>query len=342
MKIDEVISFLRSCQTPVTIMEVCGSHTASILKNGIRQLVSPSIRLVSGPGCPVCVTTASYIDALIELALLKNHTVLSFGDMFKVKGSTLSLAEAKSRGADISLMLFPLEAIHLAQDNPQQTFIIAAVGFETSSPVYALLADQIVQKGIKNIKLLTALKTMPSILELVCQTESIDAFLCPGHVCAITGTKPFEHLACIHQKPFVVAGFEAEHILAALYEIVVQIKENRHTLTNLYRSVVREAPQPKANRLINQYFESGSAYWRGIGEVENSGLYLRREYEFLDAGSKNLRAEDFPANCRCADVIMGRISPQACPLFAKQCTPESAVGPCMVSAEGACGNAINS
>jgi hydrogenase expression/formation protein HypD len=340
MKLEEVIKALKEYDgRPVKIMEVCGTHTKSIFKNGIRTIISPKIQLISGPGCPVCVTSSSYIDRLVELSLKENYCVLTFGDMMKVKGISLSLTEAKAMGANVKILYSPLSAIAEAEKNREIQYVFAAVGFETTTPVYALLLDEIGRKNIKNLKLLTSIKTILPALSYICENENnIDAFLSPGHVSVITGSRVFEELAETFKKPFVVAGFEGEHILAAVYEIMSQIEENRHQVKNLYTNAVTEEGNKKADFLIRQYFEPADDVWRGIGKIEKSALTLRAEYGFYDAGSGSKEGiEELPAGCRCTDVILGRISPSDCPLFKKACTPLHAVGPCMVSAEGACG-----
>lgn len=323
----------------IKIMEVCGTHTSSIFKNGIRSLLSPKIQLISGPGCPVCVTSSAYIDKIVEYSLREKHCVLTFGDMMKVKGTKLSLTEAKAIGGKVKILYSPLAAIQTAFDDPDTMYIFAAVGFETTTPIYALMLEEIINKSIKNLKLLTSIKTIIPALHFICENEKeIDAFLSPGHVSAITGSKVYQELADQYHKPFVIGGFEGEHILAAVYEIVAQINHNRSEVKNMYVSVVTEAGNDKANCLINQYFESADDDWRGIGIIEHSALRIKEEYSEYDAGSSfEIHQESLPKGCKCTDVILGRINPIDCPLFKTVCSPLSAVGPCMVSTEGACG-----
>lgn len=340
MKLEQVINALKEYDgRPVKIMEVCGTHTKSIFQNGIRTIISPKIQLISGPGCPVCVTSSSYIDRLTELVLKEGYCVLTFGDMMKVKGSSMSLTEAKAMGAKVKILYSPLSAVAEAEKNAEIQYVFAAVGFETTTPVYALLLDEIQKKNMKNLKLLTSIKTILPALSYICENENtIDAFLSPGHVGVITGSRIFEDLANTYKKPFVVAGFEGEHILAAVYEIMTQLKEKRHQGKNLYTNAVTEEGNQKANSLIQKYFEPADDVWRGIGTIEKSALSLRSEYSFYDAKrSKEDGKEELPPGCRCTDVILGRINPSQCPLFQKACTPLHAIGPCMVSAEGACG-----
>lgn len=323
----------------IKIMEVCGTHTSSIFKNGIRSLLSPQIQLISGPGCPVCVTASAYIDKLVDYCQRDNNCVLTFGDMMKVKGNRYSLTEAKAVGGSVRILYSPLSAVKMAMEEPGTNFIFAAVGFETTTPIYALMLEEIIRNNIKNLKLMTSLKTILPALSFLCEMEeNIDAFLCPGHVSVITGCSNYKDLAEKYHKPFVVAGFEGEHILAAVDEILRQIRKNQFTMKNLYTSSVTEDGNQKALAITDKYFEAADDYWRGIGIIENSGMKLRKEYEEYDAGSRITDyTENMPKGCSCQDVILGRITPAECPLFKTVCSPLNAIGPCMVSTEGACG-----
>lgn len=341
MEIREIIDYLKSYDgRELKLMEVCGTHTAAIFKNGIRSLISPKIKLISGPGCPVCVTPTAYIDKCIEYAMKSDHVLLTFGDMMKVPGTNESLSEAKGRGAaNIQLMYSPFEAVEKAQQHPELTYVVAAVGFETTAPAYALMIQEAEKKGISNIKLVTALKTAIPALHWICENqEDIDGFICPGHVSVITGSRVYDELASLYRKPFVVTGFEAEHILASLYRIVKQIENNDGHTENLYRNAVKDDGNPKALAVMDKVFQTGPAMWRGLGIIEDSGLYLKDEYAVFDGGSRELYADmELPAGCGCADVIVGRINPDQCPMFGENCTPLKPFGPCMVSSEGACG-----
>ncbi|MDO4486166.1 MAG: hydrogenase formation protein HypD [Bacillota bacterium] len=341
MEIREIIDYLKSYDgRELKLMEVCGTHTAAIFKNGIRSLISPKIKLISGPGCPVCVTPTAYIDKCIEYAMKPDHVLLTFGDMMKVPGTNESLSEAKGRGAaNIQLMYSPFEAVEKAQQHPELTYVVAAVGFETTAPAYALMIQEADKKEIINIKLVTALKTAIPALHWICENqEDIDGFICPGHVSVITGSRVYDELASLYRKPFVVTGFEAEHILASLYRIVKQIENNDGHTENLYRNAVKDDGNQKALAVMDEVFQTGPAMWRGLGIIEYSGLYLKDEYADFDGGSRELYADmELPAGCGCADVIVGRINPDQCPMFGEKCTPLKPFGPCMVSSEGACG-----
>ena len=272
----------------------------------------------------------------------ENHILVTFGDMMKVPGQKGSLSQAKGDGARVELMYSPMEVVEKAKQNPQTTYVIAGVGFETTVPAYALTMEEAAREGVKNIRLLTALKTVMPALEWICENEDgIDGFLCPGHVSVIIGSAIYGQLAEKYKKPFVVAGFEPEHILASIYDIVKQLQsENRSdtSVHNLYKNAVRTEGNVKAQEIIARYFEPGSAMWRGLGMIPDSGLYLKPEFEAYDGGSKGLDKDiELPESCRCGEVIIGRINPNECPMFGKVCNPMNPYGPCMVSSEGACG-----
>lgn len=337
MEMKELIEFLSSYDgEPLSFMEVCGTHTASISENGIPSLLSEKIELISGPGCPVCVTVASYIDRLCELALTPNTCVVTFGDLIRVPGSERALKDTKLLGGNIRMIYSPFEILELAKKDSKTNFIFAAVGFETTTPIYAILLNKITEEKITNIKFLTALKTMPAAIDKLCTMgNKIDGFIAPGHVSAITGANIFRPLAEKHKRPFVVSGFEGEELIATIYALV-KLKGQSKVL-NLYKSVVTDDGNQKAKDIVQKYFEPCDAVWRGIGNIKNSGMALKKEYEAFDAGSRNLTEDKAKNNgCRCGEVITGFCSPCDCPLFSKACTPENPQGACMVSNEGAC------
>jgi hydrogenase expression/formation protein HypD len=339
-RLQNVISYLANYNgRPLKLMEVCGTHTSSIAKNGIRSMISPKIRLCSGPGCPVCVTPQGYIDKLCSYSMEEDTIVLTFGDMMKVPGSKDSLSDAKAKGGKIDIFYSPFEVIEKAKKTPELRYIIAAVGFETTVPVYALMMEYIIKEEIKNIKFLTALKVIVPVLEILCSEENnIDGFIAPGHVSTIIGSDAYTLLTKNFQKPFAVSGFSAEEVLVGIYDLVKQIENGKYETHNLYRSAVNSSGNIKARLLMDKYFQSSGAFWRGVGELPDSGLYLKDNYEQFDAGSRNIEnnyVESFC--CKCSDVIMGRIDPSECEMFGKSCTPAKAMGPCMVSSEGACG-----
>lgn len=340
MEVNEIISYLKSYDgSELKLMEICGTHTASIFKNGIRDLISPKIKLISGPGCPVCVTPSAYIDKCIEYAKKDDHSLLTFGDMMKVQGTEGSLSDMKSEGASVELMYSPFEAIEKAREHPEHTYVIGAVGFETTVPSYALLAEQAAAMDIENIKMVTALKAIIPALQWICENETdIDGFICPGHVSVVIGCRIYEEMASKYNKPFVVAGFEAEHLLAAIYDIVRQTECGRGEVRNLYKTVVKDDGNIRAKGVISRCFETNDAFWRGLGKIEHSGLFLKAELKKYDGGSLGLDTDvELPDGCKCGSVITGRINPDECPMFGTKCDPLKPFGPCMVSAEGACG-----
>lgn len=327
-------------------MEVCGSHTAAISKNGIRGMLSDKIHLISGPGCPVCVTPTAYVDRLIELAMTPNTCVVTFGDMLRVPGSKYSLSEVQGMGGRAIMVYSPMDIFALAEKEPDTTFVFAALGFETTTPVYALLLEEVIERNIENVKLLTALKTMPGVIEYLCENgASIQGYLAPGHVAAVTGSDLFKPLAEKYQIPFAVSGFEGEEILEALCGIVQAYEEGISNQTenspaqvmNFYPSIVSAEGNTRAQDLVVKYFQATDAAWRGMGIVPGTGMELRPEYEKYDAGSKAL-VEDNKRNkaCCCDQILMGKMQPQQCPLFGKVCKPLTPQGACMVSEEGSC------
>ena len=347
MTLTEMRDFLVGYDGPeIHIMEVCGSHTAAISKNGIRGMLSDKIHLISGPGCPVCVTPTAYVDRLIELAMTPNTCVVTFGDMLRVPGSKQSLSEASGMGGRAVMVYSPMDIFALAEKEPKTTFVFAALGFETTTPVYALLLEEIIERKIENVKLLTALKTMPGVIEYLCENgASIQGYLAPGHVAAVTGSKLFEPLAQKYQIPFAVSGFEGEEILEALCGIVKAFADenSRSKVMNFYPAVVSVEGNTKAQELVAKYFQTTDAAWRGMGIVPATGMELRSEYEKYDAGSKDL-VEDNKKNkaCCCDQILMGKMQPQECPLFGKVCKPLTPQGACMVSEEGSCHSAFAS
>jgi hydrogenase expression/formation protein HypD len=334
MKTADLVAALKAYNgKPLTIMEVCGTHTAAISECGIPSLLPPTIRLISGPGCPVCVTVSAYIDRLIELATSPNTCVVSFGDLLRVKGSRGDLRSTE--GARVEMVYTPFRALELAESDPDTTFVFAAVGFETTAPLYALLVEQIIERGIPNLKLLTALKTMPAVIRTLCNEDNtIDGFIAPGHVATITGSALFRALAQEVGKPFAVAGFTAPSLLAAI--LALAGSAGRAEVYNFYPSAVTAEGNLEALAKVDRYFEPCTASWRGLGTIPHSGLRLREAFAHLDAGSDALTADHIPAGCHCGQVIAGKCAPADCPMFGKVCTPESPIGACMVSMEGAC------
>lgn len=338
----EMRDFLENYNGPqMRIMEVCGSHTAAISKNGIRDMLSPNIELISGPGCPVCVTPTAYVDRLVELALTPGYCVTTFGDMLRVPGSKHSLSEAQGLGGRTQMVYSPMDIVELAEREPETIFVFAAVGFETTTPVYALLLEEIIEKDLKNVKLLTALKTMPGVIRYLCENGAgIDGFLAPGHVAVVTGSNEFLPLAEKYSIPFGVSGFEGKEILQTLCGLVKA--KGLGKVMNFYPKVVSENGNETAKKMVDKYFEKADAAWRGMGMIPQTGMVLRNEYAIYDAGSKEL-SEDNKRNkaCCCDKILMGKMKPKQCPLFGKTCKPLTPQGACMVSEEGSCRSALS-
>ncbi|MDR2736942.1 MAG: hydrogenase formation protein HypD [Gracilibacteraceae bacterium] len=325
---------------PLRFMEICGTHTSSIFRHGIRDLLGNSIHLISGPGCPVCVTPAVYIDRALAWARRPGCVVLSFGDMMKVPGSEgESLGQAQGNGARVQIIYAPHEVLTMAGNSPETTFVVAAVGFETTIPSYALLVQEAGRLGLSNIRLLTALKRLMPALHFICRNETdISGYLAPGHVSAILGSEVYIPLAEKYHRPFTVAGFHGEQILVAIFDLVRQCRGKRAEVHNFYPEAVKAEGNLKAQAVIDSCFEPGVAAWRGLGSIEESGFYLKEELREFDGGSFGIE-DTTPENpaCRCAQVVVGRVAPDECPWFGSVCTPLNPKGPCMVSGEGSCG-----
>lgn len=326
---------------PFTIMEVCGTHTVAIAKHGIRELLPENIRLISGPGCPVCVTDSSDIDRFLYLASLPNVITTTFGDMIRVPGTEKNLQVLRGDGADIRVVYSTLDALEIARQNPDKEVVFLGVGFETTAPTVALSLEMARREGISNYSVLAIHKLVPPALHLLAEDPDlvVDAFLDPGHACTIIGTAPIEFMASQYGKPGVVTGFEPLDILEGILMLLRQRSEGRSEIEIQYKRVVRKEGNQEAQASIERVFEPIDAMWRGIGVIPNSGLGIRAEYAEWDASRKfNLPifATAETPGCKCGEVLKGLIYPTQCPLFGKSCTPLKPIGPCMVSAEGSC------
>ena len=325
------------------IMEVCGTHTMAIAKAGIKQLLPKGTELISGPGCPVCVTPAGSIDAFLELSSQKDVILTSYGDMLRVPGSVRGddLRRRKALGADVRTVYSPMDALEIAKDNPEKQVVFLGVGFETTAPGTAVSILSAKELGLENFSVYSMLKCVePAIRTLLSDEDfQIDAFLCPGHVASIIGAKGFDFLPRDYGLPAVISGFEPVDILDALYKILLQLKNNSPAMENEYRRAVSYEGNQAAMEIISQVFTPSSDTWRGLGTIENSGLAVKEEFSKFDA-VKRFQIKPDPAaepkGCRCGDVICGKLHPEDCPLFGKVCTPDEPVGPCMVSGEGSC------
>lgn len=335
--IEEARSYLENYDGPdFRIMEVCGTHTHEIFRQGIRRILSPKINLISGPGCPVCVTPVSFIDEAVFLALEKGCTITTFGDLVRVPGSKMSLAGARAKGAKIKVVYAPFDAVKIAQENPEEQVVFLSVGFETTTPSDVIAVKKAMTAGLKNFSILTANKTMPGAYEAM--GKSCDAFLYPGHVHAITGTQICKDM-CDKGVSGVIAGFTGSELLTALAVAVKKFGEGKPFFVNCYPRVVKNEGSPAAVAMVDRFMEPCDAEWRGIGTIPMSGMQLRDEYAEFDARKKysvpDLKPE-YKTACRCGDVLQGKITPNQCPLFGKACNPDHPVGACMVSDEGAC------
>lgn len=330
---------------PVTLMEVCGTHTMSIARNGIKQLLPENVTLLSGPGCPVCVTPAGAIDSILKLADRRNVIIATYGDMVRVPGSCPgdNLARRRALGAQVRVVYSPVDAVELAESMPEKEIVFLGVGFETTAPGTAAAVLTAQEKGIRNFSVLSMLKSVEPALRALMATENfaVDGLLCPGHVATITGEKGFAFLPEEYKMPAVIGGFEPEEILTALYLLLRQIAQRQPKMENAYRRAVSAEGNVLAQKAISRCFTLRMDEWRGLGKIAASGFQLREEFAAFDAEIKFPELKEQPeakltAGCRCGDVITGKLRSEQCPLFGKRCTPEDPVGPCMVSTEGSC------
>ena len=333
---------------PVRIMEVCGTHTMAIAKSGLRQVLPQHIKLVSGPGCPVCVTPAAAMDQVLELSSRPEVTLTTYGDLMRVPGSVRGddLRRRKALGADVRVVYSPMDALEIAKNEPDRQVVFLGVGFETTAPGTALAVLEAKEQGIENFSLLSLLKrTPPALRALMARDDiAIDALLCPGHVATVLGADAFGFLPEEHDLPAVVAGFETGDLLFAVYALLRQIKEGDPHLENEYTRAVSSEGNKAALTVMEQVLEPRADLWRGLGLIPDSGLALKPEFAFWDAEKRfglTSVEQDAPTPCRCGDVICGLIEPAQCPLFGTACTPDSPTGPCMVSGEGACAAAYH-
>ena len=327
----------------VKLMEVCGTHTMAIARAGIRSLLPEGTELLSGPGCPVCVTDAGTIDAVLALAMEPGVRITTYGDMLRVPGSTPgdSLLTRRARGAKVDVVYSPMDAIDLAAAHPDEEIVFLGVGFETTAPGTAAAVLSARERGVKNFSVWSMLKRVePALRALLAEEDfAVSGFLCPGHVATILGAEGFAFLPEEYRMPAVVGGFEPEEILLALCLLLRQIGEGRPRLENAYPRAVSAGGNRLAQQMIARCLEARSDTWRGLGQIAGSGLGWREDFAAFDAEKKFAiappPARDLPG-CRCGEVICGRCRPADCPFFGRRCVPEDPVGPCMVSSEGAC------
>lgn len=324
-----------------TLMEVCGTHTVAIARNGIRDLMPEGLRLASGPGCPVCVTCNRDIDTVIALARIPNVTITTFGDMTRVPGSTSSLLAEQAAGRSVEIVYSPLDALAFAKAHPEREVVFVGVGFETTTPLVAMAIKRAKAMGLSNFTVFAAHKNMPGALELLVgdPTLELDALILPGHVSTIIGAEPYRFLAEKYGIPGVITGFEPVDVLQGIAMLVRQLHEGRAEIEIAYARGVMPEGNPVALAAIDEVFETCTATWRGLGDIPGSGYRIRDEFADFDAVRRfepDVEPTRDPKGCRCGDVLRARIAPNECPLFRTVCTPENPVGPCMVSSEGSC------
>lgn len=325
-------------ENTVKICHVCGTHEWTINHFGLRSLLPKNVEVIAGPGCPVCIVPASEIDEAVQLAL-KGIVITCFGDLFRVPGSTMSLLEAKAKGADVRIVYSVGDAVRMAQNEPHKEFVFFAVGFETTTPSTAV---EISKAPPTNISFLISHRTIPPAMRLLTETKdlSLNGFIAPGHVSTIIGLKPYEVFPERYRMPVVVAGFEPLDLMFGIYMILKQLREKNPRLENEYVRAVDYEGNKKAQKLMAQVFSTVDGPWRGLGTIPESRLVLEKSFATYDAhlkyGVKIEKGVDVQHGCRCHLVVIGKIKPVECPLFMKECSPQNPVGACMVSMEGTC------
>jgi hydrogenase expression/formation protein HypD len=338
IKLTELLE--RAAVRNYTFMEVCGGHTAAIHRFGIPSLLPENIKLISGPGCPVCVTDNSFIDKAIACSKIEDVIITTFGDLIRVPGSESSLEKEQVRGGDIRIVFSGLEALDIAKANSDKKLIFLAIGFETTAPGTAVTIKEAEKAGVENFYLLCAHKIMPPAMEeIIKEGAYLNGFICPGHVAAITGSDAFSFIAHKYGLGCVITGFEPVDILQAIYMLVNQVNRSSPDTEIQYKRAVTKEGNTIAQRYLNDVFELCDDRWRGFGTIVSSGLRLRKEYERFDAEKVipvEVRYQEENVLCICGDILRGLKTPPECKLFAGKCIPENPVGACMVSGEGAC------
>lgn len=331
----------RASRKPVRLMEVCGTHTVALFRSGIRSMLPDNISLLSGPGCPVCVTDQGEIDAFIELARTRDVIVATFGDLIRVPGSRSSLQQERAAGSDIRVVYSAFDALDMARRNPSRQVVFLGIGFETTAPTIAATMVTADKMGLKNFSVFAAHKLVPPALEALLSSRQlrIDGLLLPGHVSVIIGADAYRPLVERHAMPCVVAGFEAVDLLQALALLIEQIESGQPQLANAYPRAVTDQGNGKALKVLDTVFRPADARWRGLGVIAGSGLDIRERFAAFDARQVfgiTAREVPEPPGCACGEVLTGSKIPPQCGLYKSVCTPADPVGPCMVSSEGTC------
>lgn len=321
-------------------MEVCGSHTMSLARTGVKQILMDEVNLISGPGCPVCVTDQRSIDAMIALAEGENRIICTFGDMMRVPGSDKTLLDAKISGKDIRVLYSPVDAVKVAEENSDKEVIFLGIGFETTIPILTLMVGEAEKRGVENFSIWMATKLVEPVLRYLLDAGDVllDGFLLPGHVSIVLGEDSYQYLVEEYNISGVITGFETAELLSGIYKLIDLALTGRRVIENNHPSVVTKTGNRVIQQWIDRYLQQSNEAWRGIGVIPGSGLDLKPEYDRYNAKKrfKVVVGEPRKTKCRCGEVIRGLISPNQCPLFGKACHPMNPVGPCMVSAEGSC------
>lgn len=331
----------REAERPISLMEVCGTHTMAIARSGIKSLLPETVRLISGPGCPVCVTPQSQIDDFIEMGRMPDTILATFGDMMRVPGSLSSMEKERAEGRDVRVVYSPLDAVSIAGEDPNRQVVFFGIGFETTAPAVALAIEEARERRLSNFRVLCAHKVIPPAMEALAKDSEvgIDGFICPGHVSAITGSRVYKHVAHTYGIPCVIAGFEALDVLQAILMLIRQKADGRTEVENQYSRAVAREGNPEARARVESVFETDDSEWRGLGVIPGSGLRLRPEYRDFDPSlllPERRTSSQMPEICECGSVLKGLKLPAECRAFGTACTPEHPLGPCMVSSEGAC------
>lgn len=330
-------------QDEINFMEVCGTHTQSFCRFGLKKMLPENIRLIAGPGCPVCVSSQGYIDKAIELSKNKDIIILTFGDMLRIPGSKSTLEQQKAKTGNVTVVYSPLEALVIAKSNPKKKAVFLAVGFETTASTIALTMLSAKKLNLKNLFFYSSLKLIPPAMAILLKDRrlNLQGFLCPGHVSTVIGTRPYEFIPKKFRIGCCVCGFEPLDMLEGIFMLLKQHVNKKFTVANQYKRAVKKEGNLKAQKIIKQVFKISDSIWRGLGKIPDSGLKIRKEFCKFDAEevfgvNSELRTANSEPRCRCGDILKGLISPPECSLFAKTCKPDNPIGPCMVSIEGAC------
>ncbi|MFA9397816.1 MAG: hydrogenase formation protein HypD [Clostridiaceae bacterium] len=342
MNNNEKVEYLKSLDQKLNIMEVCGTHTMAISKFGLRTNISKNINLISGPGCPVCVTPDFYIDYVYNISKEEDILIATYGDMIRVPGSDTkySLEKAKAEGATVKMVYSSMDALNLAKENKNKKVVFLGIGFETTMPATAIAVLEARRQNITNFFVLSIHKKVEPVMRAILddKTLNIHGFICPGNVAVIIGEKGFEFLNN-YNKNGVITGFEYGELIDGIYTLVKNIKDGNNKIENRYQNAVRYEGNKEARKFIDKVFTLKDDYWRGLGLIPNSGFKLKDEFKSYDIETYykiEHNEKQSKSLCRCGDVLKGKIKPNQCPLFRKICNPENPVGPCMVSSEGSC------